>query len=310
MTDAVRVDRLMKRYRAGVPLSPPRVVLDGLSFTAPAGEITALLGHNGAGKSTAARILLGLARPDAGTATVLGRDAVRARGALQRDVAYVPASRRVFGWMRVADFVAGVAHLCAGWDAAIASRLMGRWELDEHARLRELSTGGRSRLLLLVALARRAPLLVLDEPTSGLDPAAVEDALSELVGAVADGATVLLVTHRLEEVERIADRVVVMHRGRAELETELDALRVGWRAVDVVGHAEPAQMQSWPEVARVTTQGEGARLLVRDAPDGVVARVRMLGADVTGVRPLSLREVYLAVTGAAGAADAARDDLA
>jgi len=274
-----------------------RPAVNGLDFTVPAGGITGLLGPNGAGKSTAVKLLLGLARPTSGSATVLGRDVARASLEIRREVAFVPSEREIFGWMRAGDFMARVAALSPRWDAELAERLATRWGIERRKRVRELSSGTRSRLLLTVALARRASLLLLDEPTTGLDPAAVDEALSELVVAAADGATVLLVTHRLEEVERICDRVVIMRDGRAALEADLDDLRAQWRMIEVAGHVAPQSMQTWEEVAEVTPFGDSVRLLVRSDPDAVVTRVRMLGADVTNARALTLREIYLAVTG-------------
>ncbi|MEO8563280.1 MAG: ABC transporter ATP-binding protein [bacterium] len=311
MTDAIRTDGLVKRYRrfSRTGRRVEHTAVAGLDFSVPVGGITGLLGPNGAGKTTAVRMLLGLVRPTSGTATVLGHDAQRESLAIRARTAFVPAERAIFGWMRAEQFVAGVARWSASWDAERAARLMGRWRIDGRARMRELSSGTQSRLVLLVALARGASLLVLDEPTTGLDPEAVDDALSELAIAAADGATVLLVTHRLEEVERICDRVVVMNEGRALIQADLDDLRAGWRAIEVAEHPVLERVSTWEEVAYVSRYGEGhARLLVRSSPDAVRARLRMLGADVTSERPLTLREIYLAITRADG--DAARDDLA
>jgi ABC-2 type transport system ATP-binding protein len=313
VTDAIRAEGLSKGYRTLRAWRTPRMALRDLSFHVPAGGITGLLGPNGAGKTTIARLLLGLVRASAGSAHVLGRDVRRESLAVRREVGFVPQERAIFGRMRVPDFVAGVRSLSPGWDAAVAARLARRWRIDDGARLRELSPGTRGCLLLLVALARRAPLLVLDEPTAGLDPATVEDVLSELAGAAADGATLLLVTHRLEEVERICDRVVVMNRGRAVLQEDLDELRAGWRVIDVAGHPAPERLRTWAEVAGVAPHGEHVRLHVRAAPDAVVERLRLVGAEVTAVRPLTLREIYLAATrgdDADATSDAARDDLA
>ena len=309
MTDAIVTEGLTKRY-GGWPRSSSRPpALDGLDLRVPTGGITGLLGPNGAGKTTLVRILLGLAQATGGGATVLGRDVRRESLAIRRDVAFVPEARSLFGWMRVANLVAGVAALSSRWDAAYAALLVKRWQIDERARVRELSHGTRSRLFLLVALARRAPLLVLDEPTTGLDPATVDDALSELTGAAADGATILLVTHRLDEVERICDRVVLLGGGRCVLDSDLDDLRASWRVIEVAGHAAPDLMRKWTEVGAVVPFGEHVRLLVRTDPEAVVDRVRLLGGTVIDVRALTLREIYLAST-PNSPHDAARNDLA
>jgi ABC-2 type transport system ATP-binding protein len=309
LTDAIRTIGLGKRYRSPLGRPSERSAVTALDLHVPAGGITGLLGPNGAGKSTVIKLLLGLVRPTSGSAAVLGRDVSRESLAIRREVAYVPESRGIFGWMRVGEFVGHVAALSPRWDAALAARLTTRWTIDQRMRLRELSAGTRSRVLLLVALARRAELLLLDEPTTGLDPRLVDDALSELAGAAADGVTVLLVTHRLDEVDRICDRVVMMRDGRSVLTADLDDLRAAWRAIDVRGHPAPDRLHSWAEVAAVIPHGEHTRLLVRADPDGVVARVHLLGAEVTGVRALSLREIYLTSTQEEGP-DAARDDLA
>ena len=309
MSDAIVTERLTKQYRAWHRRGGVRTAVSELDLRVPAGGITGLLGPNGAGKTTVARLLLGLARPTGGRATVLGRDSTRDSLAVRGDVAFVPEERAIFGWMKAGDLIAHIAALSPEWDATLAARLVTAWSLDPRARLRELSLGTRGRLLLLVALARRAALLVLDEPTAGLDPTAVEETLSELAAASADGATILLVTHRLEEVERICDRVVVMMQGCAVLQGDLDELRAAWCTIDVAGHPDPGRMRTWAEVATVTPYGEHARLLVRGGASDVVERVRLVGAEVTNVRPLSLREIYLATTQRDGA-DASSDHLA
>jgi ABC-2 type transport system ATP-binding protein len=309
VSDAIRTVGLCKTHR-GLPLrGTDRHAVTDLHLHVPTGGITGLLGPNGSGKSTVVKLLLGLVRPTAGSATVLGRDVQRESLAIRREIGYVPESRGVFAWMRAGDFVRRVAALSPRWDAVLAARLETRWAIDRRARLRELSSGTRSRLLLLVALARRPAVLILDEPTTGLDPQVIDDALSELAGAAADGATVLLVTHRLDEVDRICDRVVMMRSGRSVLSADLDDLRASWRAIDVRGHPSPERLSTWEEVAAVVPHGEHSQLLVRADPGAVAARLRMLGAEVTGVRPLSLREIYLTCTHDVGA-DAARDDLA
>jgi ABC-2 type transport system ATP-binding protein len=177
---------------------------------------------------------------------------------------------------------------------------MRRWEIDERASLGQLSTGARTRILLVAALARRPDILLLDEPTTGLDPAATDDALTELVGFAADGVTIVLLTHHIEVVDRICDRVTIMTSGRALLTSDLEDMRSSWAFIDVTGESRPEEMHRWEEVTSATRHDEFTRLLVHAQPAAVVDRLRLLGAEIASVHPLTLREVYMAITPRAG----------
>ena len=296
MTDTILVENLEKRYRATLPGRPGRTAIEGFNLRVPSGGITGLLGPNGSGKSTAIKVLLGLIKPTSGNALVLGRDSWRESLRIREDIAYVPAERTVLEWMRVRRFIEGVASLSKKWDAQYASRLMRKWEIDENAALDELSTGARSKLLLIAALARRTQILVLDEPTTGLDPRVIDDALAELVSASADGTTILLVSHHIDVVDRICDRVTIMSRGRAVLTSDLDDLRSSWAVIEVVGHPQPDAMEKWEETASVTHHPDHSTLVVRSSPAHAVERIRSDGARVLSLRPLTLRDVYRQVT--------------
>lgn len=302
MNAAIQTVKLAKRFGS-------RAALAGADLRVPSGGITGLLGPNGAGKSTLLKLLLGLARPTCGNAAVLGLDAIRDSRAVRQVTALVPEERAIFPRMRVRTFLDQTREASVAWDALLATRLLRHWEIPDAVRLGALSNGMRSRLLITAALARRPRLLLLDEATAGLDPAAVDDTLSEITAAAADGTTVLLVTHRLEEVERICDRVAVLHRGRVMLEGDLDDLRASWCAIEIVRHPPASKLREWQEVERVTIRGEVAQLLVRSDPEVVLHRLRLVGADVLTSRPLTLREIYLAET-SDGEPDAAGSDLA
>ncbi len=302
MSAAIQTAGLTKRYG-------DRTALRGTDLQIPSGGITGLLGPNGAGKTTLVKLLLGLARPTAGSAAIFGLDVVRDSIAVRRVTAFVPEERAILPRMRVSDFLDGTREASVEWDSLLATRLLRRWEIPAAMRLGTLSTGTRSRLLIAAALARRPRLLLLDEATAGLDPAAVDDTLGEIAAAAADGTTVLLVTHRLEEVERICDRVAVLHRGRVLLEGDLDDIRASWCAIEVVRHPPVSRLREWQEVARVTIRGDVALLLVRSDPEAVRHRLHVVGGDVLTTRPLTLREIYLAQT-SDGEPDAARSDLA
>jgi ABC-2 type transport system ATP-binding protein len=204
---AVEVDGLVKRY-AG------RTVVDGLSFTVAEGELLALLGPNGAGKTTTVETCEGFRTPDAGTVRVLGLDPARDRRALTAQVGVMLQS----GGIPPGASPDEVLALYASFFSAPRSPadLVSSLGLDEVRRtpFRHLSGGQQQRVSLAVALVGRPRLVFLDEPTAGLDPQA-RLATWDLVAALkADGVTVVLTTHVMDEAERLADTVVIIDNGR------------------------------------------------------------------------------------------------
>jgi ABC-2 type transport system ATP-binding protein len=207
---AIELAGVTKRYGA-------RAALCGVSLTVPAGGALGLLGPNGAGKTTALRLLLGFARPTAGGTSLRGRDP------------WDPEARRGVGYLpeRLALPARATVRACLGLHAALAGLAPAhRAEEVEEAlvatglrerandRIGGLSKGLRQRVGFAQALLGRPEVLLLDEPTSGLDPLGVRDARTWIAAARARGATVLVSSHVLSEVERICDRVAVLHEGR------------------------------------------------------------------------------------------------
>ncbi|HMN21213.1 MAG TPA: ABC transporter ATP-binding protein [Ottowia sp.] len=192
-----------------------RAVAD-VSLALRAGEVTALVGHNGAGKTTLIKLLLGLIRPSAGAVRVLGLDPAGRAGARARQaLGFVPENVAFHGAMTALELMAFYARLknCA---PARNLALLERVGLAEAARRRvaTYSKGMRQRLGMAQALIGAPRLLLFDEPTSGLDPASRAEVYATIDRLRADGATVLVSTHALAEIERHVDRVAIMHRGR------------------------------------------------------------------------------------------------
>jgi ABC-2 type transport system ATP-binding protein len=197
----------------------------GLDLSVAPGEIFAFLGPNGAGKSTTIRILLDLQRPTSGTANVLGLDAHRDSVAIHRRVGYIPGDLalypRLTGWDHVEWF--GKIRGISGENKARA--LAERFDLDLKRTIKELSKGNRQKVGIVLALAHDPELLILDEPTSGLDPLVDNEFENLLREIVAEGRTVFLSTHQLDEVQRIADRVAIIKDGLLVLTDTVDGLR-------------------------------------------------------------------------------------
>ena len=207
-----------------------------LNLAVKPGRITAFLGLNGAGKSTTIRMLLGMIKPSEGSGKVLGRriDDPAESVALRKDVAYVSEDKRLYNYMTVGQTIRFTSGFFPGWSHNVADALLRRYELPAGRKVRHLSKGMRTKLALLLAVARRPALLMLDEPSEGLDPRGVEQLLEALVAQCAEGTTVFFSSHQIEEVERIADQVCIIHRGRLAMNAPLDELRESWRRVDAV----------------------------------------------------------------------------
>lgn len=198
--------------------------LDGLDLVVARGEIHGFLGPNGAGKTTTIRILLGLARADAGSARVLG-EPVWGNEALHRRLAFVPGEVDLWGQLTGGETLDFLAELRGGVDRALESRLVERFELDPARRVAAYSKGNRQKVALVAALSSGAELFLFDEPTDGLDPLMVQVFREEVAAARRAGATVLLSSHVLSEVEELCDAVTIIRGGRAVEVGTIDQLR-------------------------------------------------------------------------------------
>ncbi|HEY5275897.1 MAG TPA: ABC transporter ATP-binding protein [Coriobacteriia bacterium] len=204
---AIRIEGLVKDYGAVH-------AVQGIDLEVRRGEVFGFLGPNGAGKTTTIRCLLDLLRPTAGRITVLGLDPRRDGIALRRRLAYMPGELRLPERMTAAGLAAAIGRLRGGFDLRRRDELAARLDLDLDRRMRDLSSGNRRKVALLLAFLADAELLVLDEPTNGLDPLMQREFLRLVREARERGTTVFLSSHVLSEVQRAADRVAVLRNGK------------------------------------------------------------------------------------------------
>ncbi len=235
MTDAV-ID-----IRGLVKTFGPTRALDGLDLAVRPGEVHGFLGPNGAGKSTTLRILLGLIRKDAGEVRLFGGDPWSEAAALHRRLAYVPGDVSLWPNLSGGEVIDMLLRMRgAPVDDPRRGEMLERFELDPTKKGRAYSKGNRQKVALVAALAAPADLLVLDEPTSGLDPL-MEEVFAQCVDECrAAGTTVLLSSHILSEVERLADGVTIIRQGRVAETGSLDDMRHLHRSrvrAEVVGAA-------------------------------------------------------------------------
>src|SRR5882672_8021160 len=218
MQPAIEIHKVSKIY-------PGKKALDSLSLSIPRGSIFALLGDNGAGKSTTIRILNGLTPPDSGWARVLDRDAWRHASQLRQRIGYVPERPKFYDWMTVREI---------GWFTSGFQRrgymdrysdLAEQFLLEPKARLSTLSKGQYAKVGLALALAVDPEVLILDEPTSGLDLLVRREFLASMVRLAGQGRTILICSHQVAEIERIASHVAFLHAGKVLLTAPMDNLR-------------------------------------------------------------------------------------
>lgn len=221
---AITIQNASKFYR-------DQVALDGLSLEVPEGSIFGLLGENGAGKTTTLQILLGLIKADSGSARVLDLDPAKNGLEIRRQVGYVPELPALYDWMTVSEigwFAAGFHPEpgvgTAPFQARYAELIKG-FDLPAKRKIKALSKGMRAKVSLSLALASAPPLLILDEPTSGLDTMVRREFLESMVDLAAGGRTVLLSSHQIAEVERVASHVAFLHQGKLLLTEPLEELK-------------------------------------------------------------------------------------
>lgn len=203
-----------------------RTALGGVSFSVPEGGVYALLGRNGAGKSSLVRCLLGEQRPDAGRALLLGRDIWRERASILSEVGVVHESPDAPPAMTAVQLSRFCARLYPRWDGAGLLARLERFGVPADVAFGKLSRGQGGLVALGLALAPEPRLLVLDDPTLGLDPVARRSVFEELIGDLADrGTTVFLTSHDLGGIEGIADRVGILQEGKLVLDEEIETLK-------------------------------------------------------------------------------------
>ena len=286
----ITLDNVCKRFGR-------TIALDHVSLSIPSGVVFALLGENGAGKTTMIRILTGFVRPDAGHATVLAQASEKASLEIRRAIGYVSDSPALYDWMTAEEIG---WFTSAFYDGAFPDRylkLMAEYDIPTGIRIKNLSRGQRAKVALALATAHDPQLLILDEPTSGLDPMVRRQFLESMVDRAALGRTVLLSSHQISEVERVADWVGILHQGKLKLVQPLDALKHSTSIVTATMD-DPSSVVALPP-GRVLTESQVARQMrwvVQDLPDDWEEQY----GDDSGVTNLTaqsatLEEIFVAV---------------
>lgn len=211
---------IQRSHARGVP------VLAGVDLALEAGEVVGLVGENGAGKTTLLRIALGSLVPQRGTVRLFGLDPRAEPVEVKRRLGYVAEDQVLPPYLRVAQVLDLHRSLYPSWDDALAGELVTRFALDGRARIQTLSKGQARRVAVVCAVAHRPELLLLDEPAGGFDPAARREVLDVVLQLLSEaGTAILFSSHHMQDLERSASRVALLHHGTLLFDRELDALR-------------------------------------------------------------------------------------
>ncbi|WP_330231504.1 ABC transporter ATP-binding protein [Nocardia sp. NBC_00508] len=277
--------------------------LNGLDLTVTSGEVHGFLGPNGAGKSTTIRVLLGILRASAGRVTVLGRNPWLDAVSLHRHIAYVPGDVTLWPSLTGGETIDVLARMRGGIDEARRDELIERFDLDPKKKARTYSKGNRQKVALISAFSSRAQLLFLDEPTSGLDPL-MEQVFQECVAEARDrGATVLLSSHILSEVEELCERVTIIRAGRTVESGSLESMRhLSRTSVTAELVRYPGNLMKIPGVENVHIEGTTLNCHVEN--QSLTEVMRLLGeSGVRSVvcRPPTLEELFMRHYANAGA---------
>ena len=292
MQPLISIQNLEKRYRDCEALA-------GVSLEVPPGVVFALLGENGAGKTTMIKCLTGFEQPTAGSAKILGLDCHRDALEIRRRIGYVSDQPALYDWMRIDEIGWFTAAFYPTGYLKRYHELIAHYELPVGRKIRQLSKGQRAKVALSLAIAHDPDLLILDEPTSGLDPVVRRHFLESMVDRAAVGKTVFLSSHQINEVERVADHVALMKQGRLIHCEALESLKAKTRElqINVTDTGIPVPLVA-ANVISADRTGRQWRLLVRDVSEAQLAQIN--GSDYVTqviVHEPSLEEIFVGYIG-------------
>ena len=297
MSQVLRSEGLTVRYGRAV-------ACDDVSFSVPQGSVFALLGRNGAGKSSLVRCLLGQQKPARGRALLFGGDIWKTRAKTMARVGVVPEEPDAPREMTARQLARFCGRLYPSWDGAGVEARLTRFGVPGKVPFGRLSKGQKQEVMLALALGHAPELLVLDDPTLGLDAVARQALYEELVGELADrGTTVFLATHDLAGVEGIASRVAILKNGHLVLDEDMETLKSRFRRIRYGNQATETRTEYGTELdafdaLRVKVRGWGVDAVVGNYEDSLFERFRETdGVMDASASPLSLEEIFVAVAG-------------
>ena len=288
MSNAIEIRGLTKRF--------PRFALGPFDLTVPCGAIYGLIGPNGAGKTTTIDLMFGMGRNDGGTIRVFGFDHRAEAVQLKQHAAYASPELNFQVWGKVGKAIRFVRGFYPGWDDVYCAALMKAFHLRAGDRIATLSSGAKSKLGLLLALARRPDVLVLDEPLSGLDAISKQQLFSELLKAVEDGQrTVLISSHNLSDLERFADHIGLLKHGTLLLEGGTDEVVDRYRLTEFFTNNGTSLQSPTPEGLIILKWNENRWRALLDQRSSAEEWLQKQGVHDLSITRITLEDLFVAL---------------
>lgn len=291
---AIQTHRLTKHYG-------PKRVVDTLNLRVAEGSVYGLLGRNGAGKSTATKMLMGMVRPDSGHAELLGERSDSLSPEARARICYLAEGHPLYGWMTIGEAVAFTRSFYPRWNNELCDQILDHFELSRRQRFRTLSRGQRAQVSLAIGVAPEPELLVLDDPTLGLDTVVRRDFLESLIQIIQrKGRTILFSSHNLGDVERVADRVGVMVEGVLRVDCSTEHFRESVRKLVLTfdGPAPEADeaLRGCPALVNSWAVGDTLEVVLVGYDDAQRAAVEALEPRSIDTIDLNLEEAFIEYT--------------
>ncbi len=282
-----------------------KTVLDNISFQVPAGSVYALIGRNGVGKSSAIRCLLGQQKPTSGQINLFGKNVWKYRASLMEKIGVIPEEPDAPADMTAKQLIDFCSNLYPTWDSVSVNERLQRFNVPMNVAFGSLSKGQKGQVSLALALGSSPELLVLDDPTLGLDVVARKNFFEELVGELADrGMTVIITSHDLMGIERIADRVGIIKDNKLVVNEEIETLKANFRRIRYPNKGvELAYTESLSSLntVQVKVSGWGVEAVVSNYDEISFNKFRNLGGMMDAeVSAMSLEDIFTAIVGEKG----------
>ncbi|TAG09319.1 MAG: ABC transporter ATP-binding protein [Verrucomicrobia bacterium] len=288
METIIEARNLGKRYRQ-------KDAVHALSLSLPAGRACAFLGRNGAGKTTTIKMLAGLIRPDSGSCSLFGQDSQHLRPEDWQKTGYVSENQELYDWMTGEQLIAFTSKLYPSWDKPFEKELLEKLGIPLRRRVSFCSRGEKVKLALLLAMAFRPRLLILDEPFAGLDPLVRSEFLDTVLEITHQNDwSIFFSTHDVDDVEKLADDVVIIDEGRLQVSESLDSLQNRFRRIDLQGPHEP--LMKTAAILGLERHADHSRFIHSAFNSETLATLEANHSEAhIDVSTISLKEIFIAL---------------